>query len=129
MEVANRERKTLEVYGADYKTKDGTGIRDYIHVSDLSSAHIKAMDYISQNNKDIILNLGTGKGNSVFDIIKKVEKITKRKISYKIVGRRNGDTSTILASAEEANKILNWKPKCSDLDTIISSTWNIYDKN
>jgi UDP-glucose 4-epimerase len=128
MEAASGMRKEVQVYGNDYKTKDGTGVRDYIHVLDLADAHIRAMNYIVQNNKNIIVNLSTEKGSSVLDIIKCAEKITGKKIPYKIVPRREGDPPTVVASSKLANKLLGWKPQHSDINTIISSMWEIYKK-
>jgi UDP-glucose 4-epimerase len=129
MEVAINKRKYLEVYGNDYDTKDGTGIRDYIHVLDLADAHIKAMDYIINNDKDLIINLASEQGHSVLDIIKATEKIIKKKIPYKIVPRRAGDPAIVVATAKLAYKVLGWKAKYSDIDNIISTTWNVYKKS
>jgi UDP-glucose 4-epimerase len=128
MEVASGMRKEVLVYGNDYDTKDGTGVRDYIHVLDLADAHVRAMDYIINKKKNIIVNLSTEKGNSVLDIIKCAEKITGKKVSYKIVPRRAGDTATVVASSKLANKLLGWKPKHSDINTIVKSMWQIYKK-
>ncbi len=126
MEVAAGSRKEVQVYGNTYETPDGTGVRDYIHVLDLADAHIKAMDYISNHKKNIIVNLSTEKGHSVLEIIKKAEEITGRKIHYKIVDKRAGDTATVVASSELAHKLLGWKAKHSDIQTIISSMWDVY---
>jgi UDP-glucose 4-epimerase len=126
MEVASGQRKEVQVYGNDYDTEDGTGVRDYIHVLDLASAHILAMDYISGHKKNIIVNLSTQKGSSVLDLIKKTEEITGKKIHYTIVQRRAGDTATVVASADLAHDLLGWKPEHSDIDTIIRSMWDIY---
>jgi len=126
MEVAAGMRKEVRVYGDDYDTPDGTGIRDYIHVLDLASAHVKAMEYIIKNEKNIIVNLSTQKGNSVLDIIKCAQKITGKKIPYKIVPRRAGDTAIVVASSKLANKLLGWKVQHSDINTIVKSMWEIY---
>jgi len=126
LEVASGIRKEVQIYGDDYETEDGTGVRDYIHVLDLADAHIKAMEYISKNKKNLIINLSTEKGNSVLEIIKKTEEITGKKIRYKIVERRAGDTATVVASSGLALKLLGWKPEHSDIDTIIRSMWEIY---
>lgn len=128
MEVASGMRKEVQIFGNDYKTKDGTGVRDYIHVLDLADAHVRAMDYICKNNKNIIVNLSTEKGTSVLEIIKSAEKITGKKINYRIVPRRAGDTATVVASSKLANKLLGWKPKHSDMNTIIKSMWEVYRK-
>ena len=84
----------------NYDTTDGTGVRDYVHVSDLAKAHIDSIEYIKNNNKNLTINLGIGKGYSVLDIIKKVEKITKKNIKYCILGRRVGDPDMLIAKAD-----------------------------
>jgi UDP-glucose 4-epimerase len=128
MEVASGLRKEVQVYGNDYDTEDGTGVRDYIHVLDLADAHVRAMDYISHNKKNLIVNLSSETGYSVLDLIKKAEEITGRKIHYTIVDRRAGDVATVIASSGLANKLLGWKPEHSDVDTIIRSMWDVYKK-
>ena len=115
-------------YGNDYSTKDGTGIRDYIHVSDLASAHLKAIHYLKDNNKNLILNLGTGEGHSVLDVIKRTEVISGNNIKYEFQKRRKGDPDSVIADAKNAFSFLNWEPKSSDLDTIIKSTWGMYSR-
>jgi len=126
MEVASGARKEVQVYGNDYDTEDGTGVRDYIHVLDLADAHVKAMDYILHNKKNIMINLSTETGHSVLELIRKAEEITERKIHYTIVDRRAGDVATVIASSALANKLLGWKPEHSDIDTIIRSMWDVY---
>lgn len=126
MEVAAGTRKLVQVYGNDYDTKDGTGVRDYIHVLDLADAHIKAMNYIVANNKNIIVNLSTKNGYSVLDIINESEKITGKKIPYVVVPRRSGDPATVVASFDFANGILGWAPVHSDIQTIVKSMWDVY---
>jgi len=128
MEVASGDRKNLSVYGNDYSTKDGTGIRDYIHVSDLAAVHITSLDYLSQNNKDLLINLGTGEGYSVLDVINIAKKISNNNIDYNFVERREGDPDTVIAGSEKAKKLIDWSPKYSDLFTIIDSTWKVYNK-
>ena len=124
MEVANGTNNQLNVFGDDYDTPDGTCLRDYIHVNDLACGHVKAIEMLSDQNK-IITNLSTGKSNSVLDVINRVESITGKKINYKIIERRSGDPDKLYSSS---NNILNYKNKYSDLDTIISSMWDIYRK-
>ena len=128
METANEERDKLFVFGDDYDTKDGTGIRDYIHVSDLAEGHLSAIEYISEKNKDLIINLGTGKGHSVLDIIKMTHKISGKNIKYSFTDRRAGDPSIVIAGSKKAKNLINWNPRNSDLHTIIKSTWNIYNQ-
>ena len=128
MEVAINKRKVIDIYGNDYNTKDGTGIRDYIHVSDLSRGHIAALEYIDTTKNNLILNLGTGIGHSVLDVINKTKLISNKNIVFNFVDRRLGDPEIIIASSEKAKNTINWNPQFSDLDTIIKTTWNIYNK-
>ena len=128
MEVASGHQKHLNIYGSDYSTKDGTGVRDYIHVSDLAAVHITSLDYLSQNNKDLLINLGTGEGYSVLDVINIAKKISNNNIDYNFVERREGDPDTVIAGSEKAKKLINWSPIYSDLFTIIESTWKVYNK-
>ena len=126
MEVALGFRDRLHIFGNDYSTKDGTGVRDYIHVRDLVSAHLKAIDYIAEEKKNLIINLGSGKGQSVLDIIKKVREICNVSIKYDFKERRYGDSDIMIASSELAKDLISWESKYSDLDTIIKSTWAVY---
>ena len=128
MEVASRDRKNLSVYGNDYSTKDGTGIRDYIHVSDLAHGHLMALDYLFKHKKDLVINLGTGEGHSVLDVISMANKVSNKNIDYKFTIRRDGDPSTIIAGSDNAKGLIDWSPKYSDLYTIINSTWSIYNQ-
>ena len=113
----------LEVYGNDYPTVDGTGVRDYIHVVDLVRAHILAIKMLEKNESGIF-NLGNGNGFSVLEIINSAEKVTGKKIDYKIVERRPGDPASVVASAEKAREILGWQPEYVDINRIVSSAWN-----
>ena len=126
METANKTRKKMEVYGDTYDTSDGTGVRDYIHVSDLATAHEKAVDYLLENKNNLITNLATGEGYSVLEIINRVEDIISCKINYDIVNKREGDPSKVIASSNIVYDKLGWEPKFSDLETILQSMWNIY---
>ena len=119
-------RKELLVYGNDYPTPDGTCIRDYIHVVDLAKAHVIALERLlnKQNLEKVeTFNLGTGTGSSVLEVIQSFEKITKKKLAYKIVERRPGDITTAFADTKKANKVLGWKA-LSTLDEAILSAWN-----
>ncbi|MDR0669490.1 MAG: UDP-glucose 4-epimerase GalE [Treponema sp.] len=126
MEAAAGIRKGMQVYGSDYDTPDGTCIRDYIHVSDLARAHVKALDYITKNGKSILVNLGTGKGVSVLEMIEAARRITGRDIPVTMAGRRPGDPAKLTASSDLAFTIMNWKAEYSDIDTIIRTTWEVY---
>ena len=118
----------LKVYGNDYPTKDGTGIRDYIHVVDLAQGHLKALDKLLTNPGYCIYNLGTGQGYSVLDVITTFEKWSQRKIPYKIVGRRPGDITECYADPSKANRELAWKAE-RNLDDMCRDTWNWQKKN
>ncbi|MDQ7817511.1 MAG: UDP-glucose 4-epimerase GalE [Melioribacteraceae bacterium] len=122
LQVALGKRGKVFIYGNDYDTPDGTCIRDYIHVNDLAEAHIKALEFLIEKNKSEIINLGTGYGNSVLEIIQKSEKITGRKVNYEFVERRKGDPAVLVADNKKAFNLLNWKPEYS-IEDIISSAW------
>lgn len=122
MEVAAGSREKINVFGNDYDTPDGTCLRDYIHVNDLAVGHVKAIEMLPSNRK-VVTNLATGNSYSVLDVINKSCDITNKKIDYSIVNRREGDPDKLFASS---NNILNYNNKYSDLDTIISSMWDIY---
>ena len=126
MEVAAGIREKMQVFGDNYDTHDGTGVRDYIHVSDLAIAHRKALNYISENDKDLLVNLATGEGHSVLDVINKSKEVSGKDIPFDIVGRRAGDPATVVAVSNRANKVLDWSTKYSDLDTMIRTAWDVY---
>ncbi len=125
MEVASRIRDKLFVYGNDFNTNDGTGVRDYVHVSDLARAHLAAIDILS-THQSATINLGSEKQYSVMDVIKLTEKITGKEIPYEVAGRREGDPDKIYASSENALNLLGWFAKDSELNNIIETTWRIY---
>jgi len=125
MEVASGERDKIEVFGDDYDTPDGTGVRDYIHVSDLASAHLKALDYL-QSGDSIMVNLATGEGYSVLEVIEKAREITGHPIPYEITARREGDPAKLIATSESAGELLDWEPKLSDLESLLKTTWRVY---
>jgi UDP-glucose 4-epimerase len=126
METANKIRKNVEVYGDTHDTADGTGVRDYIHVSDLALAHEKAIDYLSKKNSNLITNLATGKGYSVLEIIKRFEDLISTNIAYDVVKKREGDPASLVASSKIAYEELGWEPHFSKIDIILDSMWNIY---
>jgi len=128
MEVAVGMRKELSVFGNDYDTRDGTCIRDYIHVSDLAAAHAAALDYISKNDKSITVNLGSETGTTVLEMLESAKRITGRPIPSSITARRSGDPAFLTASSKLARELLGWKAVHSDIDSIIQSTWNVYKK-
>lgn len=126
METAMGWREQVEVFGNDYPTSDGTGMRDYIHVSDLADAHVKAFSHVQHDRESITVNLGTGQRFSVMEVIRKAEQISGKTIPFTITERRPGDPAELYASAEKAMKLLKWQPVYSDLETIVDTTWKIY---
>ena len=126
MEVACGQRPVLNIFGNDYDTPDGTCIRDYIHVTDLAIAHRMALNYLNDGGKSDVLNLGTGKGISVIEMVKKTEEVIGHSINYQITERREGDVAIIVAAAQKAKEILGWSAQYSDLNNIIQTTWAIY---
>ena len=128
MEAAVGKRAKVDIFGNDYKTRDGTCIRDYIHVSDLATAHVLALEYIAEKKKSLTLNLGTGNGITVTEMLEATRRITGKEIKAEYVGRRAGDPAQLTASSELARKTLGWEPRFSDVDTLIGSTWNAYKK-
>lgn len=126
--VADGVYPELKVFGNDYDTPDGTGVRDYIHVVDLSIGHIKAIEKIRQMNGVEIYNLGTGHGFSVLDLVKTFEKVNNVKVNYKIVGRRAGDIAVCYANCDKALKELGWKCE-RNIEDMCRDTWNFILKN
>ncbi len=129
MEVACGVREKICIYGNDYPTRDGTCIRDYIHVSDLADAHAKALNFLEKENTSIKLNLGTGNGISVTEMVETARRLTGKEIKAEYVDRRAGDPAQLTASAKKAEEVLGWKPKYSDVDTLITSTYKAYTKS
>ena len=119
--VISGKQKELNVYGNDYNTPDGTGIRDYIHVCDLARGHVLSMDYLKKINDYDIINLGSGRGFSVLEIINEFQNQLDEKLNYKILGRRDGDLDKLLAKSEKAQKILNWDTKYNLTDIVKDS--------
>lgn len=127
VQVAAGIREELTIHGGDYETPDGTCIRDYIHVMDLADSHVKALEYSVKNREDLLLNIGTGNGSSVLEIINEFEKVNDIKIKYKIGPRREGDVTEIFADNSLIVKKLGWQPKYSLADSLRDS-WN-WQKN
>ena len=124
LQTALGQREKMFIFGDDYDTPDGTCVRDYIHVTDLADAHIKALEKLFKTNESGIFNLGNGKGFSVKEVIEKAKKVTGKDFKVEIEARRSGDPSTLIASSEKAIKELGWKPKFNTLDKIIETAWN-----
>ncbi|WP_455906001.1 NAD-dependent epimerase/dehydratase family protein [Aliarcobacter skirrowii] len=130
-QVAVGKLKELSVFGSDYETKDGTGVRDYIHVVDLANAHVKAIEYLGNETSAssvLKVNIGTGAGYSVLDMIKAFEKASGQKIPYKLVPRRAGDIATCYSNPQKAKEILGWEAK-HNLEDMCKSSWNWQNKN
>ena len=129
-QVAMGKRDTLSIFGADYETKDGTGIRDYIHVVDLAKGHIKALEYLEQQKGEspLVVNLGTGQGYSVFEVLQAFEKASNKKIEYTITARRAGDIAQCFADPRYAKKLLNWEAT-KGLDAMCEDTWRWQSMN
>ena len=123
LQVPNGKREQINVFGEDYPTHDGTCIRDYIHVTDLADAHIKALEYLKNGGKSTYYNLGNGNGFSVKEVIDTVEKVVGAPIKRQIVDRRAGDPASLVASSEKIQKELGWKPRYANLETIVASAW------
>ncbi len=127
-QVAVGKRERLGVFGDDYDTHDGTGVRDYIHVVDLANGHLKALEYINKGNKGTeIFNLGTGTGYSVLDIVKAFSKVNDIEIPYAILDRRPGDVAIVTADPQKANELLDWKTE-RGLEQMCRDSWN-WQKN
>ena len=122
--VAAGQLEKLTIFGDDYPTKDGTCVRDYIHVTDLAQAHVLALDYLMRGGESDVFNLGNGVGFTVKEVIDVVRKVTCHEIPVEICPRRAGDPAQLVASSEKAKTVLGWNPRYADLETIVASAWN-----
>jgi UDP-glucose-4-epimerase GalE len=116
-------REEVRVFGTDYPTPDGTAIRDYIHVTDLADAHVAALEYLRAGGASRALNLGTGRGHSVRDVIAAVERVSGRPVPAREAPRRPGDPPVLVADPTRAGAVLGWHPRLSDLETIVATAW------
>lgn len=123
LQVPNGKREFISVFGEDYPTPDGTCVRDYIHVTDLADAHIKALEYLKNGGRSTHYNLGNGNGFSVKEVIDTVEKVVGKKINRKIAERRAGDPASLVASSDKIKKELGWEPKFDSLEAIVATAW------
>lgn len=123
LDAALGRRAHISVFGSDYPTPDGTAIRDYIHVSDLGLAHVQALAHLRKGGASEFVNLGTGHGHSVLEVIETARTVTGRKIEVKKEGRRAGDPARLVAVSEKARRVLGWEPKLGDLATILRTAW------
>jgi UDP-arabinose 4-epimerase len=127
--AASGEIEALDVFGTDYPTQDGTAVRDYIHVCDLADAHVAALRYLEKDGETIALNLGTGRGYSVREVIDAAARVTGNTPPCRHVGRRPGDPPKLVADATAAKRVLDFKAKWTDLDAIIASAWAWHRKD
>lgn len=124
LQVPNGQREYISIFGTDYDTKDGTCVRDYIHVNDLAQAHILALKYLQEGKESNIFNLGNGVGFTVKEVLETARRVTGHPIPDREEARRAGDPSTLIASSDKAKEVLGWRPEFDDLETIISTAWN-----
>lgn len=115
---------TFRIFGTDYPTPDGTAIRDYIHVTDLADAHVRALTYLAQGGVTCALNVGTGSGVSVRELLQAVERVSGRKVDAQEAPRREGDPVQLVANSQRAQSVLGWKPNYSDIETIVKTALN-----
>lgn len=128
IDAALGRRQGFKVFGSDYDTRDGTCVRDYIHVLDLADAHVRAVEYLLRGGESIALNLGTGTGTTVKELLSAIEEVSERPFPVEYVGRREGDSTTLVANNDKAREVLGWVPK-HDLSQIIRSAWNWHSKS
>ena len=127
LDVALGRRANIKIFGQDYPTKDGTCVRDYIHVQDLADAHVLALGALSEKSR-LIYNIGNGQGFTVREVIESVQRVTGRPIAVEECPRRPGDPAVLVASSEKIKAELGWRPKFAELDQIISSAWEWHQK-
>jgi UDP-glucose 4-epimerase len=118
----------VDVFGEDYPTPDGTCVRDYVHVTDLAEAHILAVEALIEGAPSNRFNVGTGRGFSVREVIQSVERVTGKKVPYRVSPRREGDPPELVADSSKLRKTLGWTPGFGDLDRIVSTAWNFFEK-
>jgi len=128
LDAASSKRPNVTVYGTDYPTPDGTAVRDYIHVDDLARAHVLALQHLLNKGDTIAVNLGTGHGASVRQVIDTARRITRREIVVRDASRRAGDPPVLVADAKKASEVLGWAPQYSDLAAIITDAWRWHNK-
>ncbi|MEM8681431.1 MAG: UDP-glucose 4-epimerase GalE, partial [Planctomycetota bacterium] len=126
MEVAVGKRPQVQIFGTDYETRDGSCIRDYIHVNDLATAHVQALDHMVRHDDSHVFNLGTATGTSVLEVLEQTRAITGQEIPAEMSPRRPGDPSQLFAESKKIQTVLGWQAQHSDLQTIIETTWKVY---
>lgn len=128
IEAAMGRRSHFDVFGTDFSTADGTAIRDYVHVTDLARAHLLSLEFLLSGGKSCAINLGTGQGTSVLELIRAVENVAKRPVPVNLCDRRAGDPMTLVADNSKALSLLGWQPKYSGLDQIVQTAWRWHQK-
>jgi UDP-glucose 4-epimerase len=123
-EASVGKRENISIFGTDYPTPDGTGVRDYIHVQDLANAHLLAVDYLAAGGASQTLNCGYGHGFSVRDVLRSVEKVSGKPLNIIELPRRAGDPPSLIAKSDRIRSVLGWKPALDDLDGIVASSLN-----
>ena len=123
LQVPNGQRDKVSIFGGDYPTRDGTCVRDYIHVTDLAQAHILALDYLLAGGENNVFNLGNGVGFTNKEVVEVARSVTGHPIPAEVAPRRAGDPAQLVASSEKAKAVLGWKPKYDDLNTIVATAW------
>ncbi len=127
--MAAQSGAVFRINGDDFETRDGTAVRDYVHVTDLADAHCRALDYLMAGGASDAFNLGTGSGMSVAEILDAIERVSGTRIARQIAPRRPGDPAALVASADKARRVLGWEPSHSGIDEIISSAWRWHARN
>ncbi|HEY1298983.1 MAG TPA: UDP-glucose 4-epimerase GalE [Stellaceae bacterium] len=123
LDAALGHRPSIDIYGTDYPTPDGTAVRDYVHVEDLASAHLLALEHLAAGRQSVALNLGTGRGFSVREVIAAAERVSGRTVPWRAAPRRPGDPPVLVADPRRAGEVLGWRPRMSDLDTIMRTAF------
>ena len=126
--AALKQREALKIFGTDYPTPDGTAIRDYIHVTDLASAHVCALHYLDMDGESLALNLGTGNGASVLEVVETVQLVGRQTVPTITAPRRSGDPPILVASSDRARRLLQWEPSNSKLKTIVETAWHWHSR-
>ena len=127
IQAALGQRPHISIFGTDYPTKDGTCVRDYVHICDLAEAHVMALDYLGKGGEPIALNLGTGAGYTVREVIQAVERVSGKPVPVIENPRRDGDSASLVAVARRAREVLGWEPKLSGIDDIVSTAWRWHE--
>lgn len=126
IQVPLGRRQSIAIFGNDYPTRDGTCIRDYVHVTDLATAHIRALEHLANGAGSGRFNLGSGKGYSVLEIIEAARKVTGHPIPAEVKARRPGDPAELIASSKEAEEVLGWKRKYETIEDIVATAWRFH---